>query len=305
MSRKDDYMNENIIYKYRHGLLNENNPIIEDYKRLKDDYIDPDGCIEFYEDFKNSKFGKDNILNRDGKTIQLKIYDEPLKSDVFGFSFNEKNYSNPRYYPYDAYLVSLKEEDLPDGLSKVEKWLNSTRWNIKQDKENRIISGSFFWPKSVIDVINKARGGRCECKNSKKYSFYIQDRVDLTLYAIKEFYEKKDTSILKFNCLKSNKKLKSFLDIFNNFKGYVQFFKFNDFVKEENGTYEVIDIYRSNIEESKIILLKENIDMIVSKGDLRDFSCDKPTSKKDFERLFRNIQLLILERNERLKKRDK
>lgn len=281
-------MKENIIYKYRSNPKDySKNEIAIKYQKLKDDYIDPDGQTGFYKSFRTSKLGKN---------IDFDNY----KSDVFGFSFKEtiREYEKKGYYPYDAYLIQLDDNELDEGLNKVEEWIKNTRW----EETNNIIGGSFLWSKNIYDKYNRARGGKCNWRG-KEYHTYIQDRVDLTLYEIQELYEN------NFNKIENNKlsgcldnDLKEYFMEFKSFEKYVDSFKFGDFVISINDKYKTIDIFRSDIKNNKFILVEENIKNIrKNNGDLFDISCEKPTSKIEFETLFNNLQILIDRRDKKLK----
>ena len=155
-----------------------------------------------------------------------------LRSDQFGFSVpvNGKN------HPYGRYLVlSIEDGKKEEACKNIVNWINKTR----------TIGGSFLWPiRKCADgyfrtEYNQDRGGQVD---PPKKSYYIQDRVDLTLLEIKHCYdpnyEKKysgdklfryyidDEDYDEYEC----SHMKQWLEHFGTFYNYVCFFKFSDFV---------------------------------------------------------------------------
>ena len=186
------------------------------------------------------------------RTIALKKSEDDdeaylyLTSDQFGFSAitKEDRTWSPIKYPYAKYLYN--------GGNKVQVAL--TVWNT------RTIGGSFLWPKVEdnrgywVSTYNTERGVG---KNPVHVDddFYIEDRVDLTLYEIKEFYEayieSKDYDSVKKNMSKDSlilrycdsKEIFIWLSLFGTFENYVNFFCFNDFVNNIDGKYYPKDIF--------------------------------------------------------------
>lgn len=150
----------------------------------------------------------------EGKKIQP-FY---LRSDQFGFSAPV----NKKCYPYDLYIV--KHENKDEAIKKVIKWISMSR----------TIGGSFLWPRPFYDKYNPQRGGTITY-NSRRY--YIQDRVDLTLWEIKNWYGVND--ILKRCSTEEN--FGHWMGHFKDFKTYVTYFMFNQFVSSD-GLYNPINI---------------------------------------------------------------
>ncbi len=173
----------------------------------------------------------------------INVYDNgnilfTLRSDQFGFSRPVKG----KNYPYNRFLILSQDYNL--ACEKVGSWINDTR----------TIGGSFLWPiRLCYDGIyrseyNRDRGGQV----NTGISYYIQDRVDLTLLEIKHSYdpnyEKKysgdklfryyidDTNYDEYEC----SHIKMWLDHFGSFYNYVDFFMLWDFVDKE--TLQVINI---------------------------------------------------------------
>lgn len=102
---------------------------------------------------------------------------------------------------------------------KFNGWLNKKQeTNLQQHV--RTIGGHIIFPAHRKDgfTINQARG----------VNRLICDRFDLTLECIKRFYQNKQSPLS--NTLE---KYKDFFDLFENFKGYTDFFLLHDFLIEE------------------------------------------------------------------------
>lgn len=145
-----------------------------------------------------------------------------LHSDQFGFSAP----TNRKAHPYDLYIA--KHENKDKAIEQVIKWISMSR----------TIGGSFLWNKSPDDApknsfykkYNMGRGGTITCDRSK----YIQDRVDLTLWEIKDWYSKHNggegilerQSILE-RCSENKPDLKQWLLHFGDFETYAKYFMFD------------------------------------------------------------------------------
>lgn len=332
---------------YRYCKRNENlkdNPVVCKYKSNRHKYHEPNNhdpdifCKpgdkyiydnKFYEEYcsalnninKNSNFKlecKEHHSERNNQGIFLNNTFQ-LKSDQFGFSYLDKQDKpkNHPYHPYNVYLYGINEDDLNKALDNVEDWKTKTR----------IVGGSFLWPieendKTYNPIYNVRRGGNCNYKKSFSFkgNHYIQDRVDLTLFEIKEFYaqykinKKVDNKNILIKCLKkNNSKLYEFLSLFGigeeGFKSYIKFFAFDDFVSESNGEHKIVDIYKSELFEDCSKDIKKYVnnrvqDIRKSNGEINDRSCNdgihKETTEDDFIRMFNNICILIQRRRKRL-----
>lgn len=172
-----------------------------------------------------------------------------LTSDQFGFSAIDDDTWNPKKYPYAKYLYN--------GGNKAQ-----VAWTVWY---TRTIGGSFLWPKVQdnreywVSTYNTKRG----VGNNPVHvddDFYIEDRVDLTLYEIKEFYEayikSKDCDSVNCDSVKKNMSKDSlilrysdseeifiWLSLFGTFENYVNFFCFNDFVNNKDDKYYPKDIF--------------------------------------------------------------
>lgn len=97
---------------------------------------------------------------------------------------------------------------------------------------SRTLGGHIVFPRGEGNsTVNQARGG--------EKGYY--DRIDLTLFAIKQLFEKKEISNELME--KAWKNYSDWFDLFgkeeNAFKAFVDFFKLNDFVDEK---YEIYDL---------------------------------------------------------------
>lgn len=146
-----------------------------------------------------------------------------LRSDQLGFSAPTKG----KDYPYDLYL--MKSESKDDALKQVADWITFSR----------TIGGSFLWPTPFYRSYNLSRGG----KISSPREYYIQDRVDLTLWEIYYWYHEneKSTRMSSVRDEKEAKALKMWLSHFKNFQTYIDFFCFEDFVNEEGYPINILD----------------------------------------------------------------
>ena len=159
----------------------------------------------------------------DSKSRTLKLYSQLLWSkplpngevmeleDGSNFYLRWKNFyfgndsitASFRYYRNRDFLEKVKRE-VPDYHKYVENYLHK----LYQ------IGGEVIFPSSRMGI-NQSRG----------FNSRIKDRWDLTLECIRRYYNG-DDSPLK-NILDKNK---SFFDLFVDFKGYVDFFFFQDCV---------------------------------------------------------------------------
>lgn len=138
-----------------------------------------------------------------------------LRSDQFGFSAPV----NEKCYPYDLYIMKRKNKD--KAIEQVIKWISMSR----------TIGGSFLWPKLFYKNYNPQRGGTINFKSR----YYIQDRVDLTLWEIKDWYSTQNErevimerqSILK-RCNKEKPDLEQWLMHFGDFETYAKYFMFDE-----------------------------------------------------------------------------
>ena len=179
---------------------------------------------EFSYQFVEDEGIKVSRKNECGQDIEL-FY---LRSDQFGFSAP----SNEKSHPYDLYIMD--SEDKKEAINKVAEWISISR----------TIGGSFLWPRPFYDSYNPQRGGKI---NSNR-QYYIQDRVDLTLWELYYWYEERDKNTILKRCNEPNSNLDLWLGHFKNFKTYIDFFIFNIFVDEH---YKPVSVLTGEVEGVK------------------------------------------------------
>ena len=205
--------------------------------------------------FLNAKMGKEVFFKPDteggspsDRTITFKTEDKSflyLTSDTFGFSAMKLRDIKRGVYPY----AKLLETDI-----------NNAGFIAESVYSTRVLGGSFIWPKVNIN-------GKWKCL----YNYYrgagsrIEDRVDLTLFEIKCFYDvfssladgKRNLEtfletyqgVCKGNVLFNHNSTKDewpsmykWLSVFGDFNSYVEFFDFEAFTIKENDNYVPVDI---------------------------------------------------------------
>ena len=228
------------------------------------------------------------------RTIVVEGHNLYLTSDQFGFSANEDIYDNKndrlkKKYPFVKYVENYVGSDSLVG---------ETIWYT------RTIGGSFLWPK--VD-----QNGWTSLYNSKRgVDSYIEDRVDLTLYEIKEFYDEysvekdyekikdklseKGSNLLKYS---DAEYIYKWLSIFKNFKTYVDFFCFDDFVNKEDDEYYPKDIFTGKS------ITKDNISEYREKGKSKYKFIQNKATKNDLEKAFINLIIWTKDRSKNMEKR--
>ena len=217
---------------------------------------------------KNAKLTTDdekNLKDNDEYKIVVKQDDEELfrlTSDQFGFSGNEGIYRQTYghlKYPLARINYLSKNESIDERNRILNKLINYV-------KNTRTLGSSFIWP-----TPKKSEGTRKSTYNMNRgVGSYLEDRVDLTLCEIKEFYKCYAEALNKeelIDKMKSNILLKSadsndiinWLSHFETFENYVNFFSFESFVEMgENNKYEVCNLLTGEkIESDKINRLKD------------------------------------------------
>lgn len=211
-----------------------------------------------------------------------------LKSDQFGFSRPSKDKS----HPYDTYIEKSKNKK--NAIENVSRWIY----------ESRTIGGAFLWPLEVNQKgelnnnppYNINRGGSCKKGN------YIEDRVDLTLLEIMMVLEGKqnDKVILK-KASGNDTNMKKWLNHFTSFDVYASFFCFDKFfcLKEKGIKKGLINIIASDIEQKNYIELSEED---IGKKGIYEPQKLKFKHVSEFERILKNVNLLIKKRTEEMEK---
>ena len=244
-------------------------------------------CKEFTDksrlEVENIEFLRPTGIKKDepepkNRTIVVEGHNLYLTSDQFGFSAIKEDITwSPLKYPYAIYERCYKGD---------KSLIGDTIWYT------RTIGGSFLWPK-----VKCVRNWKSSYNLYRGVDSYIEDRVDLTLYEIKEFYDEysvekdyekikdklseKGSNLLKYS---DAEYIYKWLSIFKCFNTYVDFFCFNSFVKEEkDGLYYPRDIFTGkSIKENDIKKYRDN------KGEKYKF-IQKKASKGDLEDAFNNL----------------
>mgnify|MGYP006903195095 CR=1 FL=1 len=156
-----------------------------------------------------------------------------LHSDQLGFSAVPCTYFKQNY-PLSRYLEMQKNKSDKDPDAIAEFLANYVY-------TTRTLGGSFLWPETLWKGYNPGRG----CAK-------IEDRVDLTLLEIKHYFEYReldDKKNFKYSGdilfgYYDNLDAQTWFGFFDSFEDYVDFFMFNDFVKEidKNGKKEYMPI---------------------------------------------------------------
>lgn len=170
-----------------------------------------------------------------------------LRSDQFGFSAPQDLDTMDKKYPYGEYILSSTPEELNKRCENVSNWIYNTR----------SIGGSFLWPlfesKKSSSIYNMKRGRKS----------YIQDRVDLTLLEIKEFYQKlynKKGSKNDFDNVKTALKdlvllsdvrdaefIYKWLSHFKTFENYIDFFCLKPFCDDYYNPIDITNKFKGKI----------------------------------------------------------
>ena len=227
-------------------------------------YKDPDASCDYYDDmtkFLEKQRKRENIkgtFTYQEKSPLAILYKDSgkefyLYTDQFGFSAIKDTLCDGKH-PYGKYFIACKKD-----LSIIAKCVNDTR----------TIGGSFIWPfnNNMKKKLNMYKGNNT----------YIEDRVDLTLWEIKHFYDKLENG--KAKDIKQEMKDEGFILLryddadnicdwlmtFKTFEDYVKFFCFEgNFVRKVKGKLKIVDILNSKIsldeEENKPEYLEDNIE---------------------------------------------
>lgn len=217
-----------------------------------------------------------------------------LTSDQFGFSApyggvgkdnkckKSSSWNGRKNYPYARYLSVNCDDDKGAGNSNEAEFVASCIY------ETRTIGGSFLWPKVEIGGQYKSSYNRQRGEQN-----YTEDRVDITLYEIKCFYDvyskleennyenfkanfKDYKGIILFNSQGEGerKAIYRWLSIFETFERYVEKLKFDDFVIKKMGEYLIRDMASEralsplditkikkiqNMDSSELKILLENV----------------------------------------------
>ena len=301
-------------------------------KRNECPYIDPDGTHNLYDSYfyaglvaflnaRENVFFENNptkwiyeqhtYLSKDGTPSCILVKNSEkdvilyLRSDLFGFSapshYNNSASWHSNKYPYAKYLNFSMNENKKENVAN---WV----WNT------RTIGGGFLWPilvagwtkrnKLIAQWENPYNAQRGVCS-------FIEDRIDLTLWEIRNYYiwRTKDSNRSKradeysrentsdrLRPMMEYAKFGIWLDHFQTFENYVDFFKLNDFVKASDGQYVPINITTGKALETKDIPEKKHY--LINNLDV-----NKPIGEiKSLEEVLEWLSQTILKRSETMRR---
>jgi len=118
-----------------------------------------------------------------------------------------------RYYKMDTILKEVKE-NIPNYRKYIENFIHKAY----------TIGGMMIWP-CRRGSINQIKG----------FNRQIADRIDRTLECIRRFYDGEDSPM--GNCLERNR---DFFELFSDFRGFVDFFFFQDLVSPDYGSVKML-----------------------------------------------------------------
>lgn len=236
---------------------------------------DPDRCSkELYNDLKKALFNEEAIsrlglieVKNKEQDYGNKFYTLFVNTDQFLLS---SDYIGPSIYW--AEKAGLNEEEIISFLI-----------------DSRTLGGHLVWPRGENEhiiyrnkygkqnpvTVNTARGGE------KGYF----DRIDLTLYAIKQYYNEKE--IVNSYMYQAMINYDDWFDMFkgdNPFKNFIDFFKLQDFVSEN---YEVYDLTTFNDSNGSYGLLNDSVASI-------------PKTKEGYRRFIKGSNFAVCNRNKRM-----
>ena len=151
-----------------------------------------------------------------------------------GYYFEWNDGEANRYYSSDSLLNSFRWHDMKSVLEKVKAHVeNNLKLNYQKWLEDFVRR---LYTMGGMIIFPTRQGGI----NTIRAFTKVKDRVDLTFECIRRFYigEKSPMS----NCLEKDEK---FFSLFNDFKGYVDFFLLQDIVSSD---YKHVKCFLGNTE---------------------------------------------------------
>lgn len=215
----------------------------------------------------------------EGKGIQVSGTDQAgngirpfyLRSDQLGFSAP----SNAQAHPYDLFIVKSVNKEA--AAKQAAEWVASSR----------TIGGSFLWPTPFYFSYNPARGG----KITSNRKFYIQDRVDLTLWEIKYRYEGENKHTVLRRVEEPDSNLSVWLEHFDSFEMYVKFFCFDDFVSMHDQKAVPVNILTGETQEP-----------VWENGENPEIKISDAMAGDELEKMLYSVNRKILSRSESILK---
>ena len=248
------------------------------------------------------------------------IKEEPilrLTSDQLGFSAicdNEegivKNWDDfAKWKSYLLYRYFWLAKDKNEATTFISKYICDTR----------TLGGAFVWPTDCIKFNGvyeeriyygrkyQKRGRDCRYNYKRGARSYVEDRVDLTLLEVKQYFDKfnivgvnsndkREPILLSEEVLNPSGEstMKTFLDLFGSFEDYIDFFMLNSFVKDvgKNGSKEYVPIDITT-------------DKAFKRNDEDNFQIGKKLSERELEEselkeILVRVQKMVNERTKRM-----
>lgn len=157
---------------------------------------------------------------------------------------------------------------------------------------SRTIGGHILFPRGErgerdekLVTVNQARGGKPRIENGNYKGYY--DRFDLTLYAIKEWFVGNNNSKIDYAIESYHEWFELFFDddnCKNGFETFVEFFKLEGFIYEQN---KIIDLIKSDLENNQVVFLDKEDILIAS-------------TEEEYIRYMKNLNIIILERTKKI-----
>ncbi len=234
------------------------------------------------------------IWVRDANSLKAVLY---LRSDQFGFSA-----------PSGKKRVRAWDESHPYGLFMRLRGEKSFVADCIRD--TRTLGGSFLWP-----LFHGGRNWYSKYNCQRGVNAYIEDRVDLTLYEIKCFYDLIEENpdmddqticeqLKKKGCLLlryvDKLEICTWLKHFKTFKEYVDAFCFQPFVDDK---YQIIDITKAELawDEKEKMKYGFNTDIhVLSPEEVDSFRESKRIASmkdsKSLRQVLLNVRLMTVKR---------
>lgn len=233
-------------------------------------------------------------INKDGEITQLFL----LTSDVFGFTGSPdkvKSDKNINIYPLANYYRCTDKEKYKDTL-----------------KSLRTIGGTFIWPTNSLSDKN------CNYNRNSGVTTYLEDRVDLKLNEIMHYYknfsnleglvydEKKTKNYDRLEeyfkrCSRDklrnsilNTPMSVWLNHFESASNYIDFFKFDDFVKN-TVPYDITSDSLVLLNEKDENYYQQRIQNYLKNKDITDYN-----KKMYIDIMIRNLKTNILKRTKKI-----
>lgn len=237
------------------------------------DYNDPDACCqELYDDL-------------------LELYRD--KFEKLGFKLSKND---------GEYILWMDKDDMSYTMSS--DFIGPSRASARETgmtgaevgeylRKTRVIGGHTLWPVQYREdsrntILLTGRGGTINTQRGGNKGFC--DRIDCTLQDLKNFYASIHGHNVEYK-IKAFDKYKKWLQLFDNFESFINFFYLNDFCDSD---YRVYDLKSYDLAE-------DTYDAFVSE-DYKEISYFKISDKVGYESFIAGSTRAILSRQFRIKK---